>query len=51
MLRPPKMLSGPEEGRNGVQMPVEGQLMAVEGDGHGVREIIYPTKTQFRRVS
>lgn len=45
------MSSGPEEGRNGVQMPVEGQLMAVEGDGHRVREMIYATKTQLRRVS
>lgn len=29
----------------GVQMPVEGQLVAGEGEGLGVREAIHPAET------
>lgn len=51
VLRSPKILSGPEEGRNGVQMLVEGQLVAGEGKEYRVREMIYATEAQLRGKS
>lgn len=46
-LSPPKALSGPEEGKNGVQTLVESQLMSRERKGNGVTHVSHPPQTQL----